>query len=94
MTSPSAQEPAPDPSAGIDSLERFLAAENERAQARKRLDAGDRLTESERVRGGLASQEATHEERERVRRRCIKVALLLGSFSAALTLYLILWIVQ
>ncbi|MEU9487490.1 hypothetical protein AB0D83_28230 [Streptomyces decoyicus] len=93
MTSPSAQEPAPDPAAGIDSLERFLAAENERAQARKRLDASD-LTESERVRARLAQQKATHEERERVRRRCIKVALLLGSFSAALTLCLILWIVQ
>ncbi|MFG2887947.1 hypothetical protein [Streptomyces sp. NPDC048248] len=112
MTSASAREPAPDPAAGIGSLEAFLAAEIERDHARKKAEAfadqlpsltsaerqqltrlytHERLAESKRLRRRLAQQQAAHEARERLRRRCITVAVLLGSFSVALTLGLILW---
>ncbi|MEU9014701.1 hypothetical protein AB0D12_34105 [Streptomyces sp. NPDC048479] len=115
MTAPSTGQPTPDPEAGIERLERFLAAESERTQARKaaetfadrmpcltwaereqllRLYTGERLVEAQRLRNRLAQQEAAHESRERLRGRCIKVALLLGAVSAALTLWLMLGILQ
>ncbi|MGW0556746.1 hypothetical protein ACWDZ6_21515 [Streptomyces sp. NPDC002926] len=115
MTAPSAGQPTPDPKAGIERLERYLATESERNQARKaaeafadrmpcltwaerqqllRLYTGERLAEAQRLRNRLAQQEAAHEARERLRGRCIKVALLLGAVSAALTLWLIVGMVR
>ncbi|WP_327676660.1 hypothetical protein [Streptomyces sp. NBC_00467] len=110
MTAPSTGQPAPDPQAGIERLERFLAASSERLQAQKAAEAfadrmpnltsserqqlislyaDERLADDKRRRSQRARLEVAHEARERLRARCIRVALLLGVCSTVLTLCLI-----
>ncbi|MFF7206526.1 hypothetical protein [Streptomyces sp. NPDC008141] len=106
---------APEPQAGIERIERFLAAASERTHAQKAAEAfadrlpsltsterqqlvslymRERLAEAERRRKQVAQQAAAHSIRERLRVRCIKIGLLLGLFSASLTLWLIVGILM
>ncbi|MFE6129124.1 hypothetical protein ACFQ6Q_12760 [Streptomyces sp. NPDC056437] len=115
MTVSSTGQSAPDPHAGIERIERFLAAASERTQAQRAAEAladqlstltsterqqlvslytVERLAEAKRWRNQLAHQEAAQDVRERLRRRCIRIALLLGLFSASLTLWLIVGVVM
>ncbi|MET9667954.1 hypothetical protein ABZY19_21600 [Streptomyces sp. NPDC006475] len=115
MSVPSTGQSAPDPQAGIERIERFLAAASERTQALQaaeafadhlpsltsterqqlvRLYVGERLVEVRRRRKQIAQQEAVQDVRERLRGRCIRIGLLLGLFSASLTLWLIVDIVM
>ncbi|MFE7794794.1 hypothetical protein [Streptomyces sp. NPDC057460] len=54
-----------------------------------RLYTSERLAESRRLRTQRDREQASQEARERLRRRCISVALALGAFSTVLTLFLI-----
>ncbi|MER7661502.1 MULTISPECIES: hypothetical protein [unclassified Streptomyces] len=115
MTARSTGHSAPDPYAGIERIECFLAAASARIMAQEAAEAfadqlptltsaerqqlvslyaGERLAEAERRRTQIAQRDAAQDVRNRLRRRCIGIALLLSLFSASLTLWLIVGMVM
>jgi hypothetical protein len=111
MSASSPGQPVPDPSSGIDDLERFLATASEQTRARQAAEAfadhmpylttaerrqlvslyaRERLADAKCLRIQLAQQNDTFEARDRLRRRCVTVAWLIGASCAGLTLITLL----